>query len=223
MPGSMCGYVVRANSGTPVNRARIVGSLRIMPSGNREPVASAMAPHALSRSVSVRETAGHYSSRHIAQITTLTDRFGRFTFDDLYRGTYVIQVAGPLDEPLGEATVHVFDNALSDVTIQVSSPANGTGLLGSIHGRVMRAQNRMPVANATIVVRGACSAPDIAPLTDGAGWFLLDGLSAGEWVLRALGPDGETGEATVRVSADSVAETVISAIMPSEASVPESN
>ena len=56
---------------------------------------------------------------------------------------------------------------------------------------------------------GAGPSPDIAPLTDSGGWFKLDKLQAGEWVLRAHGPGGETGEATVMVSVGSAVTTTI--------------
>lgn len=120
--------------------------------------------------------------------------------------------------------MHVFENALSEVTIRVvgtpgasqqgppTSPPTNTerDMPGSVRGRVVRADNGKPIREATItVVRGAGPAPDIAPLTDRGGWFALDGLPAGDWVLRALGPGGEAGEATVRVSPDSVVEAVI--------------
>ena len=44
-------------------------------------------------------------------------------------------------------------------------------------------------------------------------WMVvLDGLPAGDWLLRALGPGGETGESTVRVSAGSVTDAVIKVV-----------
>ena len=130
----------------------------------------------------------------------------------------------PGGEILGEATVRIYDNALSEVTIEVGEslvpakdspatrPPNTTepDMPGSVQGRVVRADNGNPLGDATItVVRGAGGAPDIAPLTDRRGRFALDGLPAGEWVLRALGPGGETGETTVRVVSGSVVDTVI--------------
>jgi len=74
----------------------------------------------------------------------------------------------------------------------------------------VRADNGKPVRDATItIIRGAGPAPDIAPLTDRGGWFALDGLPAGDWVFRAVGPGGEPGEATVEVFPDSLAEVII--------------
>lgn len=83
-------------------------------------------------------------------------------------------------------------------------------MFGSVHGQVLRANSGKPLEYATIVVmHGAGPSPDIAPLTDSGGWFTLDGLPAGEWILCALGPSGETGEATVKVFAGSVVTIII--------------
>lgn len=73
-------------------------------------------------------------------------------------------------------------------------------MLGSLCGCVVRAEDESPIGGATVtIVSGAGPAPDIAPLTNSAGWFALDALPAGVWVLRALGPGRETGQATVSV------------------------
>ena len=81
---------------------------------------------------------------------------------------------------------------------------------GSVRGRVLRRETGEPVPDATItVVTGSGSAPDIAPVTNDAGMFSLDGLPAGEWVLRAISPAGGTGEATARVSAGAAANMTI--------------
>jgi hypothetical protein len=75
---------------------------------------------------------------------------------------------------------------------------------------VVRTDTSTPLSNATItVVQGAGPAPDIAPLTDDEGRFALDGLPAGEWVLRATGVAGETGDVSVRVAHGSIADVVI--------------
>lgn len=158
-----------------------------------------------------------------ADIAPLTDSAGWFVLDALPVGRWLLRALGPGGDT-GNATVHVFDKALSEVTIEVattSRPARRNpaarrtnkmerDMPGSVHGRVERAASGAPVADATIsVVRGAGSAPDIAPLTDAQGRFALDGLPAGEWLLAALGPEGETGEVTVHVSAGAVTNTVI--------------
>ena len=81
---------------------------------------------------------------------------------------------------------------------------------GSVRGRVVRTHDEQPVPDATItVVSGAGPAPDIAPLTNQEGTFSLDGLPPGEWVLRAMGPEGEVVEAAASVSAGSVADVTI--------------
>ena len=60
-----------------------------------------------------------------------------------------------------------------------------------------------------MVVSGPGAAPDVAPLTDREGWFVLDDLSPGDWRLRAMGPNGETGDATAHVSAGALNEVTI--------------
>jgi hypothetical protein len=83
-------------------------------------------------------------------------------------------------------------------------------MLGSVNGNVMRAYDRRPIAGATItVVQGAGPVPDIAPVTDEDGYFALDGLPTGEWVLRAVGPSGGEGEAAVPVFENAVSEVTI--------------
>jgi len=85
------------------------------------------------------------------------------------------------------------------------------GMKGNVLGRVIRWDDGSPLADATItVVRGAGPAPDIAPMTDKAGRFAMDELPAGDWLLRAIGPDGELGETTIRVSAGATAKVTIS-------------
>ena len=86
-------------------------------------------------------------------------------------------------------------------------------MIGSLYGQVVYAHTSKPLEFATIVVMyGAGPSPDIAPMTDIDGRFRLDELPAGDWALRAHGPNGEVGEATVRVSAGSAATIVIQVI-----------
>jgi hypothetical protein len=144
----------------------------------------------------------------------------------LEAGPWLLRALGPGGES-GEAAVRVLDNALSDVTLEVEDAPHetprpqrrgrtnkaGRRMTGTIHGRVERRGTAKPVRDAAItIVRGAGSAPDIAPLTNDEGRFMLDGLPPGEWVLRAVGPGGETGEGTVRVSADAVADLTITVV-----------
>ena len=71
---------------------------------------------------------------------------------------------------------------------------------GSVRGHVIQGKRGQPVADATVtVVKAAGQFPDIAPLTNDEGIFGLEGLNPGEWVFRATGPDGNTGDATVIV------------------------
>ena len=158
-------------------------------------------------------------------IAPLTDSAGWFALDGLALGDWVLRAVGP-DEETGEASVHVVSGACASVTIAVERPvqdarSSSTSRLaperaamtrqsGTVEGHVVRAETGLPLENATVtVVQGSGSAPDIAPVTDSAGWFALDGLPVGHWVLRATGPGGETGEARVRVStAEVIAITI---------------
>jgi Carboxypeptidase regulatory-like domain len=166
-----------------------------------------------------------------ADIAPMTDSAGDFVLEALPPGAWVVRAIGSTGET-GQATVHVFDNALSEVTIELpatpSRPhrrnpaARPTGkgernMPGSVRGRVERADNRTPVPDVAIsVVSGAGPAPDIAPLTNADGRFALDGLPAGEWVLQGVGPYGETGTVTIQVQAGAVAEAVITLSSPSK-------
>ena len=79
---------------------------------------------------------------------------------------------------------------------------------GNLRGYVVR--NHHPVANAAVtIIEGAGPHIDLAPLTDGDGWFALDDLHAGHWRLRAQAPDGATGEASVDIWDDSLSEVTI--------------
>ena len=152
---------------------------------------------------------------------SLSDASGWFAFDGLLPGSWVVCVSGADGRVLGEWPVHVFDNAVSDITIEIGHVARGgvmpdideqprSDRFGSVLGRVVHADTGSGVGEATIVViQGAGPAPDIAPLTDAGGWFKLDHVPAGPWVFRAFGPGGEVGDAAVRVSGGSVSDVVI--------------
>lgn len=154
------------------------------------------------------------------QPNILTDSAGSSAINDLSEGKWVLSAMSSGKHC--QATAPVFSNGTSYVTIEIgglpyvrwsevySTNKREKGMSGSVRGRVVRANNGMPLRDVTIiVVRSAGPAPDIAPLTDGAGRFALEGLREGEWLLRALGPGGETGEATVQMSAGSVTDTII--------------
>jgi uncharacterized GH25 family protein len=150
----------------------------------------------------------------------VSDADGFFALDGLPEGEWLLRAIGPGHET-GTATVHVFDNSLSDVTIEVAGPGrtprrSGSSnkserpMHGNLRGRVVRSDTGAPIPDATItIVTGAGPAPDIAPLSNASGAFSLDGLPAGQWVLRATAPQGGAGEATVSVKAGAVSNVVI--------------
>jgi len=157
----------------------------------------------------------------VPDIAPLTDSTGWFALSGLLPGKWVLLARGPDDET-GETTVQVLSGGFSNVTIAIASSPHAYGVsnlpnypvnqtrLGSVDGHVVHAGTGLPVENATVtVVQGTGPAPDIAPLTDSGGWFALDGLPSGDWVLAARGPNGETGEATVRVTAGDLAQITI--------------
>ena len=202
MRGSVRGAVVRAEDGEPVAGATIVGSRRDFP------------------------PTGGWAPDPRTPVSAKSDGMGGFAFDGLPEGAWVLRTQGSRGEVLGEATVQVFDNALSDVTIAVrgmpSVPLVDRNveerpvrrprqkLPGAVRGRVVGLYDGRAVPGATItVVSGEGNEPDIAPGTDDEGWFALDGLAEGEWLLRALGPGGETGTATVHVFNNSLSEVTI--------------
>lgn len=76
---------------------------------------------------------------------------------------------------------------------------------GSLSGYVLRGDEAV-VDAAISVVTGVGSYPDIAPLTDGNGWFVLDDLEPGRWRLRATAADGSAAEAEAEVWANSMGE-----------------
>lgn len=164
-------------------------------------------------------------------VVTRSDSTGGFAFDNLSPGEWVFTTEGSGGEPLGTATVHVFDDALSDVTIAIRGISGGppaadvyqdaatavpsrprrapTSLPGSVHGRVVH-DNGQAVPGATIsVVSGEGREPDVLPVSDADGAFTLDGLPEGEWLLRALGPNGETGTAICHVFDNALSEVTI--------------
>lgn len=115
------------------------------------------------------------------------------------------------------ATLVGLDDGASDMASGQGGVAMATAPLtanpaaaGSVRGRVVRAGSGRPVPDAAIsLIAGPGPAPDIAPLTDAEGWFVLDGLAPGRWLLRVLGPYGEAGEASMLVQDHASAELVI--------------
>lgn len=81
---------------------------------------------------------------------------------------------------------------------------------GGVRGRVVFADDGTPVADAAIlIVNGWGSSPDIAPLSSPQGCFTLDRLEPGLWIVRAMAPDGTTGEGVVAVRAGAISDVVI--------------
>lgn len=84
-------------------------------------------------------------------------------------------------------------------------PAQGAFQLrrsGAAVGLVRDVRQGRSVANATITCFSSHgSAPDIAPISDAAGRFYLDGLSEGLWIIRAVAEDGRAGESVLAVRA----------------------
>ena len=213
MPGSLCGYVVRAGTRQPIVGAAVAGIGQVPRSRNRRPLTSDfwVAP----------------------RVSRVTDNAGRFMFDHLQQGPWLMQVEGAYGETVGEAVVHVLNDALSEVTIEVAAafapasiepglsdtdwPARArppsmpdtTTFMGSIRGQVVSAGGS-PIGDATLtVVAGAGQFADIAPVTDQNGWFALDNLPVGRWRLRAMEPGGATGEAAVEVFENALSEMTI--------------
>jgi hypothetical protein len=152
----------------------------------------------------------------VPDIAPLTNDAGWFTFDGLPPGVWLLRAVSPLEET-GEAMVVVSAGSTAEITIEVENqliadelPGDDAQEVGSIRGRVVQADSGAPLRGATVyVVRGPGPAPDIAPVTNEAGWFMFDELVPGTWVLRAMGPRGEVGERSVSVSAGSTAGVTI--------------
>ena len=159
-------------------------------------------------------------------VLPVSDADGAFTVDGLAEGEWLLRAIGPNGET-GTAICHVFDNALSEVTIEIVIPQrpqrpprrrpnqgpstpSERGMRGNLRGRVLSKDDGQPIADATItVVSGAGAAPDIAPLSNASGLFSLDGLPVGRWTFRAIAPDGQSGEASVTITADALANVII--------------
>lgn len=81
---------------------------------------------------------------------------------------------------------------------------------GRVLGHVVWSDGSGAVADAAVtIVQAAGQSPDIAPLTDADGRFLLTALPPGHWVLQAMAPDGRTGRAHTAVRANETTEMVI--------------
>ena len=70
-----------------------------------------------------------------------------------------------------------------------------------IRGRVVDGTGRAVAEATAFVVRAPGPVPDLAAMSNADGRFVIDGLAAGAYRLRAVGPDGGQGEADARASA----------------------
>lgn len=196
MTGSVYGNVVLAESGDPVAGATVV--------------------------------CGKSASSKTAQfpaptMSALTDSAGWFRFDNLAAGEWQLRThrAGGYSVP--DVSVCVFDDALSETTLEVLShsshypstrPVSGgaqNGMAyGNVRGRVVDTSSGEPIGYATVVV---VSGPGPVPVhmfvASSAGWFELDGVPVGDWLLRAHSDTGVTGMATVRVDRNALSNLTI--------------
>jgi len=201
MRGSIRGYVVSSADQTPIQDAAI------------------MAVHG-------PELADECPSRFAT-----ADRDGSFFIAELRAGEWVISVRGP-NGGTATAIVCVLNNSLGDVTIEIEatglpcvdsearrnesalpntpSQKQSNIMFGTIRGYVVQNSDGTPVADATItIVSGPGPAPDLAPLTNAEGSFSFGGLPGGQWLLRTIGPSGETVESVAHVVEGAVTETTI--------------
>jgi hypothetical protein len=146
----------------------------------------------------------------------LTDEYGSFWLDRLRQGPWVFAVYTPGGDRT-TAGVYVMANAVTELSVdfraelpprqsgnnQSVTPSlgqNAARQFGSIRGSVVDARTREPIADAAIVVvRGPGPAPDLSPVTNDTGTFMLDGLKPGPWDLQAADTSGYTAVASVQV------------------------
>jgi uncharacterized GH25 family protein len=196
MSGSVYGNVVLAETGEPVAGATVVCGKGGSSKTARLPVPS---------------------------MSALTDSAGWFRFENLAPGDWLLRTHGAGGSSLPEATVSVFDNALSETTLEVASPtrpdvsnmpvpAGGPRPVprGNVRGRVIDTASGAPIGYATvIVVSGPGPVPDHVFVASSAGWFELDDVPVGDWLLRARSDAGATGIASVRVTAHARSDMTI--------------
>ncbi len=144
---------------------------------------------------------------------TVTSDQGAFSLCDLAEGKWFLSATSP-EGHSRRASVHVFKNALSELTIEIGQTSDDLAepkmKTGSVKGRVIDQANSQPIPDVAITVkRSAGPAPDISALTNHDGRFQLDDLPAGECVLKALAPDGATSEITLQVIADTFIKALI--------------
>lgn len=137
-----------------------------------------------------------------ADIAPVSDADGWFALDDLTPGQWRLRANAP-DGSKGEASVDVWENSLSEVTIPLASASKSTASKrgkksggadgagregrrgrGTVVGRVTDSVTGEPVANAPVVVTdGPGPLPDLSYLTDDNGQFVIPEMEPGDWVL----------------------------------------
>lgn len=140
-----------------------------------------------------------------ADIAPVSDADGWFALDDLTPGQWRLRADAP-DGSKGEASVDVWENSLSEVTIPLGAAVRSTAAKqrgkkptpgktsgngrdgvrgrGTVVGRVTDSVTGEPVANAPVVVTdGPGPLPDLAYLTDDNGQFVIPEIEPGDWVL----------------------------------------
>lgn len=197
MFGSVYGNVVRSETGEPV-----AGTTVVCGKGGTSKAAQSLVP----------------------SMSALTDSAGWFRFENLPQGDWLLRAQGAGSASLPEATVSVFDNALSETTIEVGNrprrpasnrPAPSSGgpraaPRGKVRGQVIDAASGAPIGYATILlVSGPGAVPDHVYVASSEGWFELNEMPVGDWLLRARDEAGATGIATVRVTHNALSEMTI--------------
>ncbi len=91
-----------------------------------------------------------------------------------------------------------------------SSLNNEQTMKGSISGYVIYADNGDPIPRAAIkILHGPGIKSQSAMFTNGAGYFALNNVEEGEWVLSATSPTGQAQTASVSVFDDAVSSLTI--------------
>jgi uncharacterized GH25 family protein len=153
------------------------------------------------------------------ELSVWTDAVGSFVLQELPAGDWLLAASAGGRRGYSPK-IAVFDDAATSVTIEMPESMRATprrkrkkdrgSMPTNIRGHVRNAETDQPVADATVVLdQGPGPAPDIAAVTDSDGSFSFHGLMAGQWLVVALSPDGERGEAWVDASGPEPADVTI--------------
>jgi hypothetical protein len=97
---------------------------------------------------------------------------------------------------------HLFTWLVAAALVAAVTGCFGTTMAHSFSGRVVDAAGT-PVAEVSIsIVDGPGSFPDLASLSGADGRFVLHDLQLGTYTLRLMGPNGQSAEHKVTVTAD---------------------